>query len=53
MPLRHLTDMKLATNNLWHVREDTKGARCVYCLGHPNVSLNLKIVIATLAQSWF
>lgn len=28
--------MSLATNNLEAIRNDPKGARCVYCLGRPN-----------------
>ena len=31
--------MKLATNNLYNVMSDPLGARCVYCLGKPVITL--------------
>ena len=34
----------MATNNLSSVRNDLKGARCVYCLGYPDVTVKLEIV---------
>ena len=35
--------MKFATNNLAQVLQDSKGARCVYCLGHPVIDLQTEV----------